>query len=989
MAEGQIAVNPQTGERVILRGGQWVPLGGGTVIPQSSTIPIRNAETVSQTNMRDTVQVPNVQASTTNTQANTANTQVKTQLSELDLQSALEARARGVVVQDQATQELRNQLEAVRNARGYVNRFSTGAFGDLIGMRDNANGQGGYGLSDLPLVGGAVYGGSDRAGLVGALGTVRDAAKFNMIQTLKERGAAQGGTASTGLGATSLPEFEALGRVNFNLENDALSAGPDFVTGELGKAEETLLRRYAALSLPTDVLMQASPEQRRQLLEESYKRAREELGIGVVGGNNRGGNSGPPVIGGIATGDTKRVADPALKGLNATVSSMVRSGASGEDIAALLRDRGRSVTPTELAQIQQQLDYYAPYVGKDLPAGVPEPQVDAEFRNEQTSTTERVAGILADNAGGAYAIGAANGLTLGGLDEIVGATSDMSTEQADALKRYMAENYPMATLFGNITGGVAGMVPVVRGVSSGARALSLGARGTRAAQMGANTVASATAGALEANQDRGSGAVIGGVLGLGGDVLGTWAGNKLAPRVFNAPTGAEGAVADAVTNPQGAAGILTDAQRLGSPLAMADADPGLRSLAGSSVRNSTDALATAETNIGGRDAAAVRRGVLAVDQNLGNETDVVKAAKQIRSDAGAAADPYYKAAYAQPAPVGDKALSDALSTPTAREGLVYARKIAGDEGRKFGITSSNGRVTLGKNATFQDLDYLKRGMDDYIRENFTNDAGQFISSDSSRAAVKARDAVTARMRELNPDYATALDTVAGPYAAAQQLEFGGKAVFSTKVNAKQINEAVAGLSPEGLQQYRIGAANAIIDKLKKPDPGVDTWKMLRSPDMQERLRAIFPDVNVDNINSLEAMESLMRRTRNELLSGSPTALRAAADAAFGARAGNGGVLTTAAEAGAAMATGGVSLLPRLVQSGLLGFKNANKLQAVADQEALGRDLAPILMETDPAKAKKMLQGIIDKVDTYNKNAGRLRTATGTATSVATRPILAE
>lgn len=955
------------------------------VVPYDPSRAVRNNENVSQTTLRDTVQTPNIQASTTNTQANTENTQVKTQLSELELKSALEARARGVVVQDQATQELRNQLAAVRNARGYVNPYSTGALGDLIGMRDNANGQGGYGLSDLPLVGGAVYGGSDRAGLIGSLGTVRDAAKFNMIQTLKERGAAQGGTASTGLGATSLPEFEALGRVNFNLENDALSAGPDFVSGELSKAEETLLRRYAALSLPTDVLMQASPEQRKQLLEESYKRAREELGIGAVGGNN----GGPPVIGGIATGETKRVADPALKGLNATVSSMVRAGARGEDIAALLRDRGRTVTATELAQIQQQLDYYAPYVGKDLPAGVPEPQVDAEFRNEQTSASERVAGILADNAGGAAVIGAANGLTLGGLDEIVGATSGMSTEQADALKRYMSENYPISTFLGNLTGGVAGMVPVVRGVGAGAKALSLGARGARAAQLGANTLASGAAGALEANQDRGTGAVVGGVLGLGGDVLGNWAGSKLAPRLFNAPTGAEGAVADAVTNPQTAAGILSDAERLGSPLAMADSDPGLRSLAGSSVRNSTEALATAEANIGGRDAAAVRRGVLAVDQNLGAETDVVKAAKQIRSDAGAAADPYYKAAYAQPAPVGDKALSDALSTPTAREGLVYARKIAGDEGRKFGITSSNGRVTLGKSATFQDLDYLKRGMDDYIRENFTNDAGQFISSDSSRAAVKARDAVTARMRELNPDYATALDTVAGPYAAAQQLEFGGKAIFSTKVNAKQISEAVAGLSPEALDQYRIGAANAIIDKLKKPDPGVDTWKMLRSPDMQERLRAIFPGVNVDNVNSLEAMESLMRRTRNELLSGSPTAPRAAADAAFGARAGNGGVLSTAAEAGAAVATDGVSLLPKLVQAGLLGFKNANKLQAVADQEALGRDLAPILMETDPAKAKKMLQGILDKVDTYNKNSGRLRTATGTAGAVATRPILAE
>lgn len=34
MAEGQTATNPQTGERVVLRGGQWVPLGGGQAMPR-------------------------------------------------------------------------------------------------------------------------------------------------------------------------------------------------------------------------------------------------------------------------------------------------------------------------------------------------------------------------------------------------------------------------------------------------------------------------------------------------------------------------------------------------------------------------------------------------------------------------------------------------------------------------------------------------------------------------------------------------------------------------------------------------------------------------------------------------------------------------------------------------------------------------------------------------------------------------------------------
>src|SRR5690606_25031998 len=36
MAEGQTATNPQTGERVVLRGGQWVPLGGTAARPAAT-----------------------------------------------------------------------------------------------------------------------------------------------------------------------------------------------------------------------------------------------------------------------------------------------------------------------------------------------------------------------------------------------------------------------------------------------------------------------------------------------------------------------------------------------------------------------------------------------------------------------------------------------------------------------------------------------------------------------------------------------------------------------------------------------------------------------------------------------------------------------------------------------------------------------------------------------------------------------------------------
>ncbi len=39
MAEGQTATNPQTGQRIVLRGGQWVPMGGASPAPTPATPP--------------------------------------------------------------------------------------------------------------------------------------------------------------------------------------------------------------------------------------------------------------------------------------------------------------------------------------------------------------------------------------------------------------------------------------------------------------------------------------------------------------------------------------------------------------------------------------------------------------------------------------------------------------------------------------------------------------------------------------------------------------------------------------------------------------------------------------------------------------------------------------------------------------------------------------------------------------------------------------
>jgi hypothetical protein len=918
-----------------------------------------------------------------NTNANTDKTVLDTKMTGLEYDDALKNRARGVVVEDAATQEVRNQLLAVRNARQYNNAYSTGTIGGLIGRPDRPGAEG-SGISGLPVIGGALYAGTDRAGLEAALGTIRSGAKFNMIQTLKERGAAQGAQ-GTGLGSTAIPEFEALGRVNFNVEPDALDTNPQFLSGELDKAEETLLRRYAAVTLPSDVLVGATREQRKALLDASYEQAkREYLGGFAPGGTDQGGGGqggggvpsltpenmsrGPQTI---SKTEFKLLPDPAKKGLNTTVQGMIRNGSSASEIISLLETRGVPMSDVLVSTVQRNVEAYRPYAGKPLPSNLPDPRVNVEVQLDENSLLERVAGNMADTGYGAFAVGTANGMLLGGLDEVASGGDPERMAQIDAYKRYTSDNSPFLSTLGNITGGIASFLPVGRGINAAAKATQLSPTVARLVQGGANVALGATAGALENNEDRKTGALIGGGAALGGDLAGNYIGGKLAGRLAETPSGAESLIAENVVNPVLARETLDQADNLGLPATLADADPGARSLAYNAITNSAEAGQQGRQTLLGRDRASGSRAVLAVDSNLAAETNVVKLGKDITGKAVLDAAPIKQAAFSKMSPVADPELNSLLQRPSAKAGLANAQKIAKEEGRDWkalGVDlDGEGNVVLKEGASWESLDYMRRGIDSYI-DTFRNDAGKLVydRGGNLRAVLKTRGEMVDRMRGLNEDYGGYLDTLSPAMSQAEQLTLGGKAIMSPKTNAKEIAEHIKDLSPEDLDSYRIGVANKIIDQMKRKGRNQDPWEMLRGDDMQERLKVVFPEADVSNINTRADFEDLMRETKRNLIDGSQTDPRRLVSDSFASQAGQPGILARVTEGGAAMYTGGVSLLPALVRQGALSFKNAGKLEAVRNQEALAKELQPILLETDPKKAKQALDKILAKVDTFDK-----------------------
>jgi hypothetical protein len=984
VSTGNPALDAALAERARRQGGAAAapaaPARPTATIPYPKSRALDDASTASGTTFRDNVQTPNVNAST-------AETMVDTRQKELDLQRDLEARARREDTARKGLVAVDAGLQAIRGARDNINTFSTGTVGGLIGKPDNEDGKGGTGLSGLPILGDAIYGNTDKSALDSYLQTVQAGLTYDFLTDLRKDAAASGGS-SAGIANTNLAEFLSLGTTQANVFG-AQKAGPDDLTKNLDIAEEQLLRRKAALLVPTSELLNASPEQRKALLDAAYERAKQEyLGPKFV---PSGGGQG----GGIATGDTRRVADPALAGVNAAAQKMIREGASAADIVSFVTKRGVPLSDTLISSVQANVAAYRPYVGKPLPETLPEPVVDLETRQEDLTLRQKIAGNLADSNFGALTIGAANGFTLGGLDEIASMGDPKRQQEIQLMKDYLGQNYGAAYTGGNILGGAANAIPIGRGVSIATKGLSPVVQ--RILAGGTNVALGATGGALESNEDRKGGALLGATLALGGDLAGNYIGGKLAPKLAAEPNAAESAIAASVTDPAVNRGALAEAERLGVPMSMADSSPALRNLAGQSVRNSESAGILADTAIGGRDATQVNRAIATVERTLATETNVPKAAKTLRGQGSAAADPYYKAAYGQVGIATDPEIKAILARPDVAEGLQEAQRTLANRGRdwkELGFSiNKNGRVTVSENATFEALDLVKRGIDTVLRKPEYRDAfGRLnLKDDATRAIVDAQEALVARMRTLNGDYAQALDTYA-PFARnAEALEMGGNAITNTKATPAELAEIVADMDPEQLANYQIGAANAIINKVKKAKDNTDAFSVFRSEDMRQRLAAVFPDKaeELANLKSVTDLEGTMRRTKEALLGGSATQGRQVAQEAFAAQANPGGILSTAVEAGTAAATNGVSLLPNLVRGGLLSFKNANRLQNVKNQEALAADLAPILLETDPKKAKAALDAILSKVDTYDRVRKTARGVGGSAATGASMGILAD
>ena len=477
------------------------------------------------------------------------------------------------------------------------------------------------------------------------------------------------------------------------------------------------------------------------------------------------------------------------------------------------------------------------------------------------------------------------------------------------------------------------------------------------------------------------GLVGGGIGGAGGKyiaaplarrALNTDAGRALASRFTGGrfepvpnPTPFEGAMGKVDPNIDNVRANLTQAQDLGVPYSLADADPRLRLLAGKVSRSTPDARAMAENYLEPRSMGQIDRLRGAVDQHLAPITNVEQRGGELMQAGNIASSPLYTLAKGAPAPVDDE-LAAMLQSPAGRDALTRAKEIAANEGRDpnamgFGM-DMQGNITIERAPSFETLDLVKRGLDSRLNEARNPITGQLdLSGNPLLQSVEGfRKGLVGKLDRMNPHY---------PQARAKYAEFAGmKSALDRGYKApgmlpREADAALGNLKPRELPEFQRGAATSIADRAEKMRFTADPWAgTYGSPAQQARIGSIFPE-GAPAFGNHYGLERDMAKTTMEALGGSQTAARQSIDQALGSS-----MLEHSANIGGMAATGAPAL-GTAAKAGL-GFFARRGIDKAARGKA---DLLAPLLFNDADKV-----GVLGLLDQMAANSGKRTNAANKA-----------
>jgi hypothetical protein len=459
-----------------------------------------------------------------------------------------------------------------------------------------------------------------------------------------------------------------------------------------------------------------------------------------------------------------------------------------------------------------------------------------------------------------------------------------------------------------------------QGATIAARAARFGAGAGNLAVQGGTYGAAAGLGGGEGNLiDRlpaaGRGAATGAVLGpvVGGTAAGIGAGarfagghlaasvspQKLADRVAARALENDAAdipqltqrMADANLTPP-AAGAQGPPQLTGALTAADVAGPNTQSLAGQIARTPGPGRAPArqflEERQLGSDPFASSPGLAQsqgervserVGQLLGDRLST-DAAEGIIARRSQQAEPLYRAAYRKQldynSPEGRdlKALLERI--PDDAKAKANAILKIEDKGGHQMIwaekPNANGNYKLIAVPNMRQFDYIKRGLDAAIEGARDPITGRLSTYGNAVAGLK-RDMLAA-LDKANPAYAGARKVFAGHSDLLDALSTG-RDIWHPSMTPEAVAAQMKALSPGEQEMFRLGAANALRERLANAGDGANKVRTaFGTPAMREKMRAIAPDTkSMEALTAFLKNEQAMFETRARALGGSPTAER--------------------------------------------------------------------------------------------------------------------
>lgn len=256
-------------------------------------------------------------------------------------------------------------------------------------------------------------------GLLGPEGTISSQVLLRTMEKMR----ASSASGATGLGAMDRNENQTLKNSITSLD---LGRKPEEVLQSLNDLDRNF-RRYAAITSGYD------PNERDTAIQ-----------FGLVPKEDKKEEGPAPKIGGVTA--EENVSRPEhLRGLNATVSKMLRGGRSADDIKAYLN----TVEPG-LGDRTQNLDWWETEMRKpEANRARPEDYVNVEEVRTQASLPEKALGEIAQTPVGTALLGATDFATMGAIPQFTG-----NPEGARAAIKGAELADPGSFLTGQILGGI-------------------------------------------------------------------------------------------------------------------------------------------------------------------------------------------------------------------------------------------------------------------------------------------------------------------------------------------------------------------------------------------------------------------------------------------------------------------------------------------------------------------------------------------------------